>query len=142
MGVGFVNRRNVTIEWGDCDAAGIVFYPRYFAMFDWSTASLFCAALGMKKPAMLDHYGIVGIPMVDTRAKFSRPCTFGDEVVIESRVEKFGRSSFDVHHLLTRDDALCVECWESRVWVGRHPDDPKGIKGVPIPAEVVARFGL
>lgn len=29
----YVNRRRVTIEWGDCDPAGIVFYPRYFAMF-------------------------------------------------------------------------------------------------------------
>ena len=33
----FSNRRTVRIEWGDCDAAGIVFYPRYFAMFDAST---------------------------------------------------------------------------------------------------------
>ena len=32
-----VNRRIVRIEWGDCDPAGIVFYPRYFAMFDAST---------------------------------------------------------------------------------------------------------
>ena len=26
------NSRTVRIEWGDCDPAGIVFYPRYFAM--------------------------------------------------------------------------------------------------------------
>ena len=31
------NARTVRIEWGDCDPAGIVFYPRYFAMFDHST---------------------------------------------------------------------------------------------------------
>ena len=41
-----VNRRAVAIEWGDCDPAGIVFYPRYFAMFDASTAALFAHALG------------------------------------------------------------------------------------------------
>ena len=39
-----VNRRTVRIEWGDCDPAGIVFYPRYFAMFDASTSYLFEAA--------------------------------------------------------------------------------------------------
>ena len=30
-------RTNITarrIEWGECDPAGIVFYPRFFAMFD------------------------------------------------------------------------------------------------------------
>ena len=28
------NRRDVRIVWGDCDPAGIVYYPRYFEMFD------------------------------------------------------------------------------------------------------------
>ncbi len=37
----FVNRRDVQIQWGDCDPANIVYYPRYFAMFDDSTSVLF-----------------------------------------------------------------------------------------------------
>ena len=36
-----VNRRTVRIEWADCDPAGIVFYPRYFEMFDAATNYLF-----------------------------------------------------------------------------------------------------
>ena len=36
-------------RWGDCDPAGIVFYPRYFAMFDHSTVLLIEAALGIRK---------------------------------------------------------------------------------------------
>ena len=43
------NTRKVRIEWGDCDPAGIVFYPRYFEMFDASTSALFERALGMTK---------------------------------------------------------------------------------------------
>ncbi|MDE2200713.1 MAG: acyl-CoA thioesterase [Rhodospirillales bacterium] len=141
-----VHLRPVTIEWGDCDAAGIVFYPRYFAMFDWSTASLFSHALGMRKPDWIRHYGIVGIPMVDTRGRFIVPSSFGDEVVIESRVAKFGRSSFDIYHRLLKPDGaggevLGAECWETRVWVGRHPDDPARMKGMAIPPEVMARLG-
>ena len=34
------NIRNVRIEWCDCDPAGIIFYPRYFEMFDTSTTCL------------------------------------------------------------------------------------------------------
>jgi acyl-CoA thioesterase FadM len=34
------NARRLHIEWGDCDPAGIVFYPRYFVMFDRSTSLL------------------------------------------------------------------------------------------------------
>ncbi len=41
------------IEFGDCDPAGIVYFPNYFRMFDASTAYLFEAALGMKKIAWI-----------------------------------------------------------------------------------------
>ena len=40
----FVNRRDVQIQWGDCDPANIVYYPRYFEMFDDSTSIMFEAA--------------------------------------------------------------------------------------------------
>ncbi len=143
----FVNRRSVTIEWGDCDAAGIVFYPRYFAMFDWSTASLLAAALGIGKPDYLRHWNIAGIPMVDTRARFLLPASFGDEVVIESRVTEIGRSSFSVHHRLLKrgeaaqDEVLGAECWEKRVWSVRDPSDPARLRGAPVPAEVRRMLG-
>jgi 4-hydroxybenzoyl-CoA thioesterase len=64
----FVNRRDVQIQWGDCDPANIVYYPRYFAMFDDSTSIMFEAA-GYSKQDLIHKYGLVGIPMVDTRAK-------------------------------------------------------------------------
>ena len=38
----------VEVMFGDCDPAGIVFYPRYFAIFDTSTTTLFEKALGMR----------------------------------------------------------------------------------------------
>ena len=136
-----IHRRALTIEWGDCDPAGIVFYPRYFAMFDASTAALFAAALGMPKIAWTKRFGILGIPMVDTRASFSIPSAYGDEVVIESRVTAFRRSSFDVQHrLLKADGAVGVEGFETRVWTARDPADPARIRATPIPAAVVAAF--
>jgi 4-hydroxybenzoyl-CoA thioesterase len=134
-----VHRRPVTIEWGDCDPAGIVFYPRYFAMFDASTAALFQAALGMPKIAWTKHYGMLGIPMVDTRAKFHIPSAYGDEVVIESRVTAFRRASFDVAHRLLKGEALAVEATETRVWTAKDPETGR-IRAIPIPAEVMAAF--
>lgn len=135
-----VHRRAVTIEWGDCDPAGIVFYPRYFAMFDASTAALFQAALGMPKIAWTARFGMLGIPMVDTRAKFHIPGVYGDEVVIESRIAAFRRSSFDVvHRLLKQDGALGVEGFETRVWTVREAEGGR-IRSAPIPEAVVAAF--
>ena len=136
----FTHVRHLTIEWGDCDPAGIVWYPRYFGMFDVSTAALFEAALGMNKKAMQKHYAVVGFPMVDTHGKFHVPTSYGDAVRIESHVEKFGRSSFEVVHRLMKGESLAVEGFEKRVWVGRHPDDPERIKAMPLPEELIRCF--
>ena len=123
----FVNRRDVQIQWGDCDPANIVYYPRYFEMFDNSTSIMFEAA-GFSKQDLIKRYGLVGIPMVDTRAKFHIASTHGDWITIESRIESFKRSSFEVTHKVFKGEALAIEAFETRVLVGRHPDDPARLK--------------
>ena len=134
-----VNRRDVFIEWGDCDPAGIVYYPRYSVMFDNATVALFAAA-GLKKHEMVKTYDMVGYPMVDTGAKFIVPSKWGETITIESHISRWKRSSFDIKHRVLKGDAVAIEAWETRVWVGRHPDDPERIKSQPIPEEVKARF--
>ena len=138
---GFSNARELTVEWGHCDPAGIVFNPRFFEFFDWSTALLVEAALGLSKPAMIAAYDLVGIPLVDTRARFLAPARFGETVEIASTITEIGRSSFSVSHRLTKGDTLCVEGEEKRVWAGRDPADPSRLKGKPIPDEVRGRLG-
>lgn len=133
-----VNSREVEIEWGDCDAAGIVFYPRYFAMFDASTAYLLEKAIGMKKIAWTKHFGIVGIPMVDTGAKFIIPSRYGDVIRIETQATEIRRSSFDIQHRVYKGEALAIEARETRVWAGKDPDNAERIKGYAIPDEVVS----
>lgn len=133
----FVHTRTITIEWGDCDPAGIVFYPRYFAMFDASTAALFAAALGYNKHEMLKRFDAIGFPMVDTGARFLVPSKYGDVVTIDTTVTRFGRSSFEIRHSLMRGTVLAIEAHEKRVWAARDPENPELIKGVPIPAEVI-----
>ena len=135
----FSNRRSVRIEWGDCDAAGIVFYPRYFAMFDSSTHWLFEAA-GWRKADLRAKFDMVGFPMVDTRAKFLIPSSYGDDIVIETRVAALRNSSFDIEHRVFKGETLAIEASETRVWSGVHPQDPKRLKAQKIPDEVVRRL--
>ncbi|MGH6671797.1 MAG: acyl-CoA thioesterase [Xanthobacteraceae bacterium] len=128
------------IEWGDCDPAGIIFYARYFDIFDVATTVMIERALGLKKIDYLKAYDILGHPLVETRARFLRPTRFGDDVVIESAVVACERSSFKIEHRLSLAGTVAVEGYETRVWAIRHPDDPKRIKSQPMPAEVVARL--
>jgi 4-hydroxybenzoyl-CoA thioesterase len=133
------NTRKVRIEWGDCDPAGIVYFPRYFVFFDNCTAAMF-EAVGLPKPQLLKQYDIAGFPAVDVRANFRIPSSFGDDVTIETTIAEWGRSSFKVQHRLMKDTALAIEGFETRVWVGHDPDRPGGIKSRPIPTELIERF--
>jgi 4-hydroxybenzoyl-CoA thioesterase len=133
----FSNRRTVRIEWGDCDAAGIVYYPRYFAMFDAATHHLIEAA-GWKKADLRREFDIIGFPMVDTRAKFLLPSSYGDDIEIETRIGAIRNSSFDIEHRVFKTQDLAIEAFETRVWSGPHPEDPSRLKGRKIP-DVVRR---
>ena len=137
-----IGRRQFTIEWGHCDPAGIVFNARFFEFFDWGTWSLFDAALGVKPHELASVYGIVGIPLVDSGARFIAPARFGDAVELTSRVSEFRRSSFDVEHKLVVHGAVAVEGRETRVWAIRDPSNPDKIKAQPIPAGVIAKFQM
>lgn len=131
----FENRFDVQIEWGDCDPAGIVFYPNYFRIFNMATDALFTAA-GFPPSTAFAHFGILGYPMVDTRAIFKAPNRFGDSIFVLSRISRWGRSSFDVSHRAHNKLGLSIEGYERRVWSA--VDDAGQMKGIPIPDEIRA----
>jgi 4-hydroxybenzoyl-CoA thioesterase len=133
------NRREIYIEFGDCDPGGFVFFPRYFEYFDSCTNRLFECA-GLHKPEMMKTYGIAGIPLVDARAQFWSSSTFGETVVVETCIKEWGRTSFTVRHRLYKGDVLAVEGFEKRVWIVRSETSLKRFKGHPIPQEVKDRF--
>lgn len=135
------NRRIVRIEWGDCDPAGIIFYPRYFEIVDASTVALFESALGMTKINFLKHYNFGGMPVVSTQARFIRPTRYGDDVAVDSTIV-FGNSSFTVEHTFSLDGETACVCTEKRVWVVSDPTNPAVLRSQPIPAAVRGKFGV
>lgn len=132
-----IHSRTFRIEWGQCDPAGIVFYPRYLEMFDTGTAQLF-ARTGLSASEMRGVYGIVGMPLVEQGAKFLLPCRFDDEVTVESEAGEWGRASFVVKHRIFKADRLAVDGFEKRVWAAADPERAGQIRAVAIPREVIA----
>jgi 4-hydroxybenzoyl-CoA thioesterase len=134
-----VNYRVVRIEWGDCDPAGIIYYPRYFEIFDASTAALIERALGMRKRDYLKAYDFAGHPLVNAQSRFLIPTRFGDEVTVETAVTALRRSSFEVRHRVYKDGALAAEGLETRVWV--QGDPARGtMQAKPMPQAVIERL--
>jgi 4-hydroxybenzoyl-CoA thioesterase len=135
----FVSKRHFTIDWAYCDPAGIVFNSRFFEFFDTSSWHLFEAALGVKPHRMAETFDILGVPLVDARAKFMVPAKFGDVVEMHSFVSEFRRSSFEIQHRIFVDGQLAVDGSETRVWASLDPATGQ-LKTKPIPEEVIAKF--
>lgn len=136
----FISHERFRIEWGDCDPANIVFYPQYLKWFDACTSSLFKNA-GLPLPALFKDQGIIGIPIVDLKVKFMVPSGFGDELLAESQIMEWRKSSFLVQHRFLKDEVvLAVEGIETRVWTGIDPANPERMKSQPVPREIIERL--
>ena len=134
------SRHEITVEWGDCDPAGIVYYPSYFRWCDQSTVRLFLAA-GLKRDDVSSGQWKEGTPLVAAECAMRRPSTPGETLVVESHVEKFGRSSFVVRHVFRNQAGeVAAEGSETRVWAKKE-GDARSLEAVAIPEDVRRRLG-
>ena len=79
-----------TLTWGECDPAGIIYYPTYYR---WMDAASWALLAGAGWPAARIRAEHVTMPLVDSQCAFLSSPTFGDEVEVRSQVAKWGRSS-------------------------------------------------
>jgi 4-hydroxybenzoyl-CoA thioesterase len=134
------NRRQIRVEFGDCDPAQIVYYPNLVAWVDHSTHHLFESA-GFALRELQASRGIQ-MPVVGLNVRFLSPATWGDEIDIESHIARLGSKSFDVHHRIANivtGDAI-AEATETRVCVKLDLKDPKRILGQVVPEDLRAAF--
>jgi 4-hydroxybenzoyl-CoA thioesterase len=135
----FTNSIEIEIEWGDCDPAGIVYYPNFFRWFNRGAHTLFNAA-GLPFHELIEERDTVGVPLLDVQATFLSPVRFGDTVTVTSRIEEWRNKSFVVGHQIHNGEVPSVEGREIRAWVTRDPDHPKGLRAIPIPDDIKKRF--
>lgn len=108
------------IAWGECDAAGIVYYPRYFHFMDVAFQSLMRKA-GFNHHRLVNEFG-VRVPIVDANAKFISPASFDDRLVVETDVAHWGTKSFRVSYRGAREGVAVFEGQEVRVWATIAPN--------------------
>ena len=104
------------VRFGETDAAGIVFYPTFYAWFDVGTSGLLRAALG--ELLGLDGRPRWAVPIVEASAQFSVPLHFDDAIAIRSTVAELGTSSLRIEHVVLRGDTEVARGHEVRVLVG------------------------
>ena len=126
------------VQWGDCDPAGIIFYPTYFRWMDSATWAFFESAGYPAKRFRAEH---LSMPLVSADCQFISPALHGDRCEVRSRIARFGGASFGVAHEILREDGVTLaKGGETRVW-GRFANGPgTPMKGETIPEELKQRF--
>jgi 4-hydroxybenzoyl-CoA thioesterase len=133
-----VGRFACQVQWGDCDPAGIIFYPTYFRWMDAATWA-FLDSVGYNAKRMRNEH--LAMPLVSAQCDFLAPAEQGDRCEVRSRIGRFGGKSFVVTHEIVRGDgAALAQGIETRVW-GRFSGGPgTPMKGEAISDEIKALF--
>jgi 4-hydroxybenzoyl-CoA thioesterase len=133
-----VGRLACQVHWGDCDPAGIIFYPTYFRWMDAATW-VFMENVGYGAKRMRAEH--LAMPLVSASCDFLAPAEQSDRCEVRSRITRFGGKSFVVAHDIVRSDgAPLAKGAETRVW-GRFSNGPgTPMKGETIPEALKALF--
>ncbi len=110
----------VTAEWGDCDPAGIVFYPRFFSWMDAAFQALL-RHHGLSQQALEDRFGAV-TPLVEVGARFRQPVRPGDGLRIEVRIVAWEDKRLRITYCFKAGGRTMAEGFEVRAWAGRRAD--------------------
>ncbi len=129
---------SVNVMFGDCDPAGIVFFPNFAKWMDASSLNFFMQSGVPPWRELVKTTGIIGTPLLEINTKFMRPATYGETLQIHTSIEEWRDKVFVHRHLIQRGDELLCEGGEVRAFCMRLPDDPDRIKAIPIPADIKA----
>ena len=122
------------VQWGDCDPAGIIYFPNYLRWVADGLTALFLD-LGVDPTDSKDRDTITGLPSVNCSLSFHSPARYHDRITHEIRIARLGTKSLDVAHRFSRADACLAEAQERRVWAEMNIRDGK-LTAVPIPGDI------
>ena len=106
------------VRFADCDAAGIVFFPRYFEMLNGVVEDWFAGPLEASFRELHLNRG-VSVPTAAVEARFIAPSRLEDDLSFALTVTKLGGASCGLRHRITSGDQLRFEATQTIVHVGR-----------------------
>jgi 4-hydroxybenzoyl-CoA thioesterase len=126
----------VEVMFGDCDPAGIVFFPNFSKWMDAASLNFFVQCGVPPWRELQKTTGIIGTPLLEIHTKFMKPATYGERLQVHTSVAEWRDKVFIHRHRVMRGDDLLCEGTETRAFCVRHSDDPSRIKAIPVPADI------
>jgi acyl-CoA thioester hydrolase len=96
----FPHRFPVMIRFGDTDAMGHTNNSRFLTFCESSRIDYWEAATG-EPFALVTHGAEESLILAEIRVTYRSPSYFGEELVVESRLGRLGRTSFTLEHRVT-----------------------------------------
>jgi len=106
-------QRTISISFGDCDPAGIAFYPNYFRWFD-ATYQAFLASHGLVHNSLVEKLDCIGTGLFDCGASFRSPAKSGDSFTLTMNIESWSEKTFKLVYVGTIADRTILEGFEVR----------------------------
>jgi 4-hydroxybenzoyl-CoA thioesterase len=110
------------VTFGDCDPAGIVFYPNFLAWFDRTFHDWLRKFGGHAK--ICDALGAVGLGLMEVNAKFRAPLRDGDTLDLQLSIEAWDRKALRLSYVGAVNGKTAVLGLEAR---GLFKTAPTGI---------------
>jgi 4-hydroxybenzoyl-CoA thioesterase len=129
---------DIKVQFGDCDPAGIVFFPNFSKWMDASSLHFFMECGVPPWRELLKTRGIVGTPLLEINTKFRQPATYGETLHIHTSVIEWRAKVFIQKHVVMRGDVVLCEGTETRAFVIHPEDAPDRIKAIPVPEDIKA----
>jgi 4-hydroxybenzoyl-CoA thioesterase len=129
---------SVTVQFGHCDPAGIVFYPNFQRWMDEASLAFFMACGVPPWRELVKTRGIVGTPLLEIHTKFVNAATYAETLTITTCVEEWMNKAFRQRHVVTRGETLVCEGTETRVFVMRDASNPDRLRAIPVPEDIKA----
>jgi 4-hydroxybenzoyl-CoA thioesterase len=129
---------SVNVQFGDCDPAGIVFFPNFSRWMDEASLAFFMACGVPPWRELVKTRGIIGTPLLEINTQFKRPATYGETIEIHTTVEEWSAKTFRHRHVVKRGDTLLCEGTEVRAFCIRDPENADGIKAIAVPEDIRA----
>lgn len=108
------------VSFGDCDPAGIAFYPNMFAWFDRTFHDWLRPHGGQAE--LCGRLGSIGFGLMEAGARFSSPLRQDDLLTLTLAVEDWGRKTLRLHYEGRVGDRLALSGHEVRGLFQRGAD--------------------
>src|SRR5262249_22998702 len=117
-----------------CDAAGWVFYPRYFEMISDFVEDWFEDGLAASAPGLFHHKQIL-TPSVHFTVDFAKPTRYGDRLTFNLWTVKIGNTSCELRIEASHQGALRMRAKQVLGSIS-----PGTARSTPIPPELISRM--